>query len=79
VALDDKAQNLVERSRYTNSLHMSLAMVMEQVIEIAEEGIDDNLDRNCVKVFQRALDEAEIIQQSIKSELEGHMNKGKWG
>ena len=78
-ALDEKAVELVDRSRFTNSLHMNLFALFEQVMEIAEDGIDDNLDPNCVKIFQRALDQAEVLQQSIKAELQGHMNKGKWG
>ncbi len=79
VALDDKAVELVERSRFTNNLHMQLFTVLEQVLDIAEDGIDDNLDPACVKIFTRAMEEAEFLQQSIKAELQGHMNKGKWG
>jgi predicted nucleic acid-binding Zn-ribbon protein len=79
VELDAKAMELVERSRFTNSLHMQLFLLMEQVMDVAEDGIDDNLDGACVKIFKRALEQAEISQQSIKAELQGHMNKGKWG
>jgi hypothetical protein len=77
--LEDKAMELVERSRFTNSLHMQLGILMEQVMDVAEDGIDDNLDPGCVKIFKKALEQAEIIQQSIKAELQGHMKKGKWG
>jgi hypothetical protein len=77
--LDEKAADLVERSRFTNSLHMQLFAVLEQVMDLAEDGVDDNLDPNCVKIFERTLEQAEILQQSIKAELQGHMNKGKWG
>jgi hypothetical protein len=70
---------LVERSRFTNSLHMQLAVLMEQVMDVAEDGIDDNLDPGCVKIFKLAMAQAEIIQQSVKAELQGHMKKGKWG
>lgn len=78
-ALDDKAADLLDRARFTNHLHMQLFSVLEQVIEIAEDGIDDNLDPACVKIFQRALEEAELLQQSIKAELQGHVTRGKWG
>jgi hypothetical protein len=71
--------DLVERSRFTNSLHMQLYTLLEQVIDMAEDGVDDNLDPGCVKIFKKALAEAEVLQQSIKAELQGHMNKGKWG
>jgi predicted nucleic acid-binding Zn-ribbon protein len=77
--LEDKAAELVERSRFTNGLHMSLFALLEQVMDLAEDGIDDNLDAPCVKVFTQALEQAEFLQQSIKAELQGHMNKGKWG
>jgi predicted nucleic acid-binding Zn-ribbon protein len=79
VELEDKAMELVERSRYTNSLHMQLYVMLEQVMDVAEDGVDDNLDPACVKIFKRVLAEAEILQQSIKAELQGHMNKSKWG
>jgi hypothetical protein len=79
VELEDKPMELIERSRFTNSLHMQLYLLMEQVMDVAEDGIDDNLDGGCVKIFKRALAEAEILQQSVKAELQGHMNKGKWG
>jgi hypothetical protein len=77
--LEAGAQELVERSRFTNGLHMHLYAMLEQVIDVAEDGVDDNLDPNCVKIFRRSLEQAEVLQQSIKAELEGHMNKGKWG
>ena len=79
VELDEKALELVDRSRFTNSLHMQLYVILENVQDVAEDGIDDDLDPNCVKIFTQAMVQAEILQQSIKAELQGHMNKGKWG
>jgi rubredoxin len=79
VELDDKAMELVDRARYTNSLHMQLFTLLEQVMDVAEDGIDDNLDVVCVRIFKKAMAQAEILQQSIKAEVEGHMQKGKWG
>jgi rubredoxin len=79
VALEDKAMELIDRSRFTNDLHIHLYALMGQVADLAEDGIDENLDAPCVRIFRRAAEQAEIIQQSIKSELEGHMQKGKWG
>jgi predicted nucleic acid-binding Zn-ribbon protein len=79
VELNDKAMELVERSRFTNSLHMSLFALLDQVMDLAEDGVDDNLDPSCVKIFNQAAAQAEILQQSIKAELQSHMNKGKWG
>jgi rubredoxin len=77
--IEAKEMELIDRSRFTNSLHMQLYVLLEQVMDVAEDGIDDNLDANCVKIFKRALESSEILQQSIKAELQAHMNKGKWG
>jgi predicted nucleic acid-binding Zn-ribbon protein len=79
VQLEDKAVELVDRARFTNSLHMHLYALLEQVMEVADAGIEDNLDAPCVRIFTKAADQAEILQQSVKAELEGHMQKGKWG
>jgi len=79
VELETKAQDLIERSRFTNSLHVHLLSLLDQMMDLAEDGLDDNLDPPCVRIFQRTLDQAEVLQQSIKAELQGHMNKGKWG
>lgn len=75
---DDKAK-LVARARYTNQLHMGLVAVLDQVHSIAETGIKDNLDPGCVAIFTRARDEARLLSQFIKAEIEVHINKGKWG
>ena len=75
---DDKAQ-LVEKSRFSNGLHMQLINIFEEVISIADEGIQDALDPGCVKIFERAQNDAMELVQSMKAELASHMSKGKWG
>jgi predicted nucleic acid-binding Zn-ribbon protein len=77
--LEGKAMERVDSSRFTNSLHMHLYALLEQVMEVAEDGIDDNLDPACVRIFEHAMGQAEVLQQSIKAELQSHMKKGKWG
>lgn len=77
--LDDAAAELINRSRLTNSLHMVLSTILGDVVDIAEEGIDDNLDPGCVKIFTQAKEVGEILIGSINAELAGHMKKGKWG
>jgi predicted nucleic acid-binding Zn-ribbon protein len=77
--IEDKMMEMVERSRFTNNLLMNLFTLLEQAMDVAEDGIDDNLDPGCVKIFEKTLAETEILQQSIKAELQSHMGKGKWG
>lgn len=75
---EDKAK-LVDRSRHSNQLHVELASILDEVQSIAEDGINDNLDPACVAIFTRARDEAKLISQFIKAEIEVHISKGKWG
>jgi rubredoxin len=75
---DDNA-NLIERSRFSNDLHMKLDAKLDKIIKIAEKGIKDNLDPTCVVVFNKAKSEAIIIKQMLKAEIQSHIGKGKWG
>ena len=77
--LPKEAAEKIERSRFTNGLHMSLYSLLDTVIDIAEAGIDDELDPPCVSIFKQARNDAQISQQRIKAEIEGHVKKGKWG
>jgi len=77
--LADEAAELIARSRYTNSLHMTLANLLTDMMDISEEGIEDNLDPACVKIFTKASEFSAMLLGSINAELAGHMKKGKWG
>ncbi len=77
--LGDKAGELVDRSRFTNSLHVQLSSLLDQLMDLAEDGIDDDLDANCVKIFERALEQADALQRSVNAELQAHVKDGRWG
>lgn len=79
VALSADQSKLVDRSRVTNALHVDLAKALEKARAIAESGIKDSLDPACVAVFTKAKNEAELLMQFIKAEIEVHVGKGKWG
>jgi len=77
--LPDEAAQLGERSRLTNGLHMKVAALMSEVLCVAEQGIEDNLDPPCVDIFTKAKECAWAIRQMVKAEMQGHVGKGKWG
>jgi hypothetical protein len=77
--LSDKAADLIERSRFGNSLLMQLHLLMDQVLDVAEDGLDDNLDPGCTHIFEVAMGQAEELQQLVKAELQTHVAKGRWG
>lgn len=78
-AMAQEKADLVRKSRFTNELHMELSGCLENVIGIAESGMEDNLDPACMQLFTRAKEQALLLQQMIKAEIETHISKGKWG
>lgn len=62
----------------TNDIHMELVTLADRIVELCKEGIGIKLDPPCVTTFEQATNEAWIIKQRAKAELEGHMKKGKW-
>ena len=77
--LDEKAAGLVERSRQSNTLHARLVALGRKIEQVCREGIDDDLDPGCVKVFHTSLAHSYEIMKLSMTEMQGHMNKGKWG
>lgn len=68
----------VIRSEKTNDLYAELIDLLNQVEDVADCGIEDNLDPSCAKIFAKAKAEAKLLKQLAKAEVAGHVSKGKW-
>lgn len=79
VKLPSEKGDLIDKARCSNQLHIGLAAALDQIHSIAEAGIEDNLDPACVDIFTKARDQAKLLSQFVKAEIEVHINKGKWG
>jgi hypothetical protein len=79
IALDDNAAGLVERSRHTNMLHAQVIDLARQVERACKDGIADNLDPGCLDVFKKSLQASYVMMKLSMTEIQVHMNKGKWG
>ena len=66
------------RARFSNDLHLQLSATLDNVIMIAEEGINDELDPGCVDIFSKARNWALETKKMTTAELATHMKKGKW-
>lgn len=77
--LDETAAGLIERSRHTNALHAQLIDLARQIERVCEDGIRDDLDPGCVKVFNQCLEMSYQQMKLAMTEMQGHMGKGKWG
>lgn len=78
VGLSEEEANKVYSSDRTNDIHMKLVEYAMKVEKLCQEGIQLNLDPNCVKIFEETKKDMWILKQKAKAELEGHMKKGKW-
>lgn len=77
--LTDEEWALIERSRLTNDLYMRLLAMIPEIEEIADRGVEDNLDPWCRALHERILEDARFWKKSILAEINGHVNRGKWG
>lgn len=78
VELSAEDAEKIYKSDRTNDIHMELIVMADKIVKLCKEGIDINLDPPCVSAFEKARNEAWVVKQRSKAELEGHMKKGKW-
>lgn len=78
VELSSEDAEKIHSSDRTNSIHAEIIVLADKIVKLSKEGIEINLDPNCVSGFEKAKDEAWVIKQRCKAELAGHMAKGKW-
>lgn len=76
--LSEGDANKVYISDRTNDIHMEIAGLASRIAALAAEGLDINLDPPCVDLFRKAKNEAWIIKQRSKAEIEGHISRSKW-
>ena len=77
--LTDDEWALIERARFTNELYMRLLAMIPEIEQIAEGGVEDDLDPWCRSLHERILEDVRFWKNSIRAEINGHVNKGKWG
>lgn len=74
---DEAAQKIIDADR-TNDIHMEIVTLAMKIEKLAKEGIEIDLDPPCVDLFQKAKQEAWVIKQRSKAEIEGHASREKW-
>ena len=57
----------------------ALLDLARQIEYACREGIEDNLDPNCVDVFGKSMAHAYEMMKLCMTELKGHAAKDKWG
>ena len=74
---EEDAKKVLDSDR-TNDIHMEIINLAMKIETLAKEGIEINLDANCVSVFKKAVNDTWVLKQRSKAEIAGHVSKGKW-
>ena len=77
--IEQEADDIIDKSRLTNEMHMAISSMYKKIQKWANTIKNENLDPGCVAIADQVLKETHETIQSIKAELQAHMNKGKWG
>lgn len=76
--LSPEETDKIYKSDRTNDIHAELITLASKMVELCKEGIELKLDPPCVSLFNNAKDEAWIIKQRSKAEIDSHVKKEKW-
>ncbi len=76
--LSSEVASKIYMSDKTNVLLARLISLTDDILDTCLEGIDINLDDNCVKTFNHIKDISYNIRQYSKSEIETHVHKSKF-
>jgi len=76
--VDAETSKKIYAAERTNTIHIKIAALADEIISLAQEGLEIGLDSGCIGDFEKAKDESWIIKQRSKAELKIHMNKNKY-
>lgn len=78
VELSKEVSDKTYKAEFTNSLHAELISLASSMVALCDDGIEDDLDPMCAKIFKSSKQMAWQIKQMSKAEIENHVKKEKW-
>lgn len=78
-AMPNDGVELLTRAKKTNKLLTMSLTHLEELKELAKEGINDNLDPGCLNLFQKIDECTSVLRNIIIAELKTHFSKNKLG
>lgn len=76
--LSDVETGKLYSSDRTNDIHAEIISLASRIVALSCEGIEIDLDPSCVTTLTSAKNEAWLIKQRSKAELEDHIRNAKW-
>jgi len=76
--LDEEETEMMEDAIETKEKYVQILARLDEVMLLAQEGIELDLDDGCNMIFQKAKEEIAGIHKMIKDELAGHAQQCVW-
>jgi predicted nucleic acid-binding Zn-ribbon protein len=77
--LSGSEEKIVKKARKTNYLHMKSTKYLVKLKKYAEQGIKEDLDPACVKIFEKMKNDCYETYQMMLAEIATHVERKKWG
>ena len=76
--LDEEEAEMMDDAIETKDKYVQILARLDEVMHLAQEGIDLDLDDGCNKIFHKTKDEISGVHKMIKDELAGHAQQCVW-
>lgn len=78
VLLDEEEAQMMRDAAATREKYARIYERLEEIMQLAAEGIEINLDEGCTHIFTRTREDIQAIYKLIKDELAGHAVECIW-
>jgi len=78
VLLDEEEAHMMIDARETKEKYRQILDRLDKISQLAQEGIELDLDEGCNKIFNQTAEAIRETRQRIKEELAGHAHECIW-
>ena len=78
VLLDEEEAEMMHDAVRTREQYQRIFALLTEVLEVAQEGIELDMDEGCNRIFNQTKEEVSGVHQMIKDELAGYAQHCVW-
>ena len=78
VLLDEEEAEMMHDALRTREQYQRIFALLTEVLEVAQEGIELDMDEGCNRIFNKTKEEVSGVHQMIKDELAGYAQHCVW-
>ena len=76
--LDEEEAEMMREALDTKEKYAQIQQRLDEIVQIAQEGIDLDLDDGCNQIFARTKEQVSEVHKMIRDELSGHAHQCIW-